>query len=265
MANHSVDLEHALAVAIDLALQAGEQLLSRARERITPSGAQLTVVQKVNAVDLVTEADEDAEKIIRDGLKKNFPDHAFVGEESYGKGSPNNEYLVKDEPTWVVDPLDGTVSRSCTPLVNTSKDFKNQVNYVHLFPTVCVSIGLCVGGVPVVGVIYAPFFGAVYPPDGTAPAAPSGHLFTAISGKGAYVSYDGGKSRRSLPLQTPAPPIPLNAPKGCTLAVEFGKDRRDVPGGNLERKMNTFWNLAGELGGRDGKGGMVHGVRCLGR
>jgi myo-inositol-1(or 4)-monophosphatase len=110
MANTTVDLDYALAVAIDLAIQAGEQLLTRARERITPFGAQLTIVQKLNAVDLVTEADEDAEKIIRNGLKKHFPDHAFVGEESYGQGMPNNEYIVGDEPTWVVDPLDGTVS-----------------------------------------------------------------------------------------------------------------------------------------------------------
>ena len=110
----AVDLNRALAVATDLAIEAGEQLLTRARERITPSGAQLTIIQKVNAVDLVTEADEDAEKIIRNGLKKNFPDHAFVGEESYGQGTPNNEYLVGDEPTWVVDPLDGTVSNLTT-------------------------------------------------------------------------------------------------------------------------------------------------------
>lgn len=111
MANHTVDLDKALAVAIELALQAGGQLLARARERATPfSDTQLAIVQKANAVDLVTEADEDAEKIIRDGLKKNFPGHAFVGEESYGKDALNNEYLVGDEPTWVVDPLDGTVS-----------------------------------------------------------------------------------------------------------------------------------------------------------
>lgn len=115
------------------------------------------------------------------------------------------------------------------------------------------------------GVIYAPFFGVTYPPDGTALPLASGHLFTAIHGRGAFVSYDGGKSRRSLPLQSPAPPIPLNAPKGCILAIEWGKDRRDTPGGNLERKVNSFWNLAGEVGGRNGKGGMVHGIRSLGR
>ena len=67
------------------------------------------VMQFEEAFDLEI-PDEDAEKIIRNGLKKHFPDHAFVGEESYGQGMPNNEYIVGDEPTWVVDPLDGTVS-----------------------------------------------------------------------------------------------------------------------------------------------------------
>ena len=74
----TVDLDRALAVATDLAIQAGGQLLTRARKRIAPSGAQLTISQKVNAVDLVTEADEDAERIIRERLKRIFPDHAFV-------------------------------------------------------------------------------------------------------------------------------------------------------------------------------------------
>lgn len=80
--------------------------------------------------------------------------------------------------------------------------------------------------VPVVGVIYALFFGVAYPPNGAAPAEPSGHLFTAIRDRGAFISTDGG---------------------------------------NLEYEMNSFWNLAGEIGSRNGKNGMVHGVGSLGR
>lgn len=57
------------------------------------------------------------------------------------------------------------------------------------------------------------------------------------------------------------------APKGCTLAVEWDTDRKDVPGGHLKRKVNSFWNLAIEIAGRVEmvKGGTVHGVRSLGR
>jgi myo-inositol-1(or 4)-monophosphatase len=43
-----------------------------------------------------------------------------------------------------------------------------------------------------------------------------------------------------------------------------GKDRRDRPDSNLHRKVESFVNMAAELGSRDGKGGMVHGVRSLG-
>jgi fructose-1,6-bisphosphatase/inositol monophosphatase family enzyme len=99
MANTTVDLDYALAVAIDLAIQAGEQLLTRARERITPFGAQLTIVQKLNAVDLVTEADEDAEKIIRNGLKKHFPTMLLWGRSRMDKACRTmNTLLVMSLP-----------------------------------------------------------------------------------------------------------------------------------------------------------------------
>lgn len=58
--------------------------------------------------------------------------------------------------------------------------------------------------------------------------------------------------------------MPIEAPKGCILSCEWGKDRRDVPDGNMYRKNESFMNMAAEIGGRDGKGGMVHGVRMLG-
>lgn len=32
----------------------------------------------------------------------------------------------------------------------------------------------------------------------------------------------------------------------------------------MHRKINSFMNMAAEIGGRNGKGGMVHGVRSLG-
>jgi myo-inositol-1(or 4)-monophosphatase len=47
-------------------------------------------------------------------------------------------------------------------------------------------------------------------------------------------------------------------------SCEWGKDRKDVEDGNLYRKIESFVNMAGEIGGRGGKGGMVHGVRSLG-
>ena len=81
--------------------------------------------------DVVTEVDILCEKEIIDRIKKNFPDHAILAEES---GSTQGDAKNK----WVIDPLDGTL------------------NYSHGFPCYCVSIGLEHEGELVVGVIYNP-------------------------------------------------------------------------------------------------------------
>lgn len=49
----------------------------------------------------VTLADIEAEKVILEYLRSNFPDHSFLGEES-GEDVHNQDFL------WVVDPIDGT-------------------------------------------------------------------------------------------------------------------------------------------------------------
>lgn len=165
--------------------------------------------------------------------KKANNENSFIGEETYSSGS-SKEYLIGDAPTWCVDPLDGTV------------------NYTHLFPMFCVSIAFCLNGIPVVGVIYQPVLDTTY---------------SAFVGGGAWQD-DGHatKKRKLLPLvNNPKQVLPANAPKGCIFSCEWGKDRRDAQGGNMWRKVNSFVNMAAEVGGRSGKGGMVHGVRSLGR
>jgi myo-inositol-1(or 4)-monophosphatase len=110
----------------------------------------------------------------------------------------------------------------------------------------CVSIGFIVNGKPVIGVVNAPFLH---------------QLFSACSRRGAWLN-----ETQQLPLiRNPIPPMPANAPSKCIFSCEWGKDRRDRPDGNLHRKVDSFLNMAAEVGGRDGKGGMVHGVRSLGR
>ena len=110
----------------------------------------------------------------------------------------------------------------------------------------CVSIALVVDQKPVIGVVYAPLLG---------------QMFSACRGKGAWLN-----ETTRLPLlgSVGVGPIPQNAPKQCVFSCEWGKDRRDLPDGNLHRKVDSFTNMAAEVGGRDGKGGMVHGVRSLG-
>ena len=107
----------------------------------------------------------------------------------------------------------------------------------------CVSIAFAINGVPVIGVINAPFLS---------------QLFISCRGKGAWLN-----ETQRLPL-IGNHPLPENAPSGCVFSCEWGKDRRDTPDGNMMRKVESFMNMACERKGRGGLGGMVHGVRSLG-
>ena len=53
--------------------------------------------------DPVTAADRAAETVIRDAVRKRYPDHGLEGEE-HGRAPGNSRY------TWVIDPIDGTRS-----------------------------------------------------------------------------------------------------------------------------------------------------------
>lgn len=94
-------------------------------------------VREKGPADLVTEADLASQKAIITYLQAQHPTHAFVGEED-GAAKGHQSLAAGASPTWIIDPLDGTV------------------NYVHDCPAYCVSIGLLVRGELVVGVIFDP-------------------------------------------------------------------------------------------------------------
>ncbi len=96
-------------------------------------------VREKSRADLVTDADNASQLIIKEYLLDLFPEHGFLGEEeSVGKSLEETRVAVGSPPVWIVDPLDGTA------------------NYVHDVPAYCVSIGLWAEGKPVVGVILDP-------------------------------------------------------------------------------------------------------------
>ena len=151
-------------------------------------------IREKSRADLVTDADVASQKVIKEYLLGQFPDHVFVGEEDF-VGRPIADTLrawpdqrglaarITDAgwadvqwrnlsggivalhratrpapgapPTWVVDPLDGTC------------------NYAHDVPAYCVSIGLWADGKPVVGVILD---------------TRMNELFTASLGGGAFLN-----------------------------------------------------------------------------
>jgi myo-inositol-1(or 4)-monophosphatase len=109
-----------------LALDAGSLLVQRlGSARVSTKGD----------IDLVTEADIAAEKLIIDQIRSYHPRHAILAEES-------GEVVTVDGGDtrfkWIIDPLDGTT------------------NYAHGYPCFCVSIGLEHNGVLEIGVIYDP-------------------------------------------------------------------------------------------------------------
>lgn len=118
--------------AVKVAEEAGKVLLRYYRKN------RLQVREKAKA-SLVTQADVNSEKLIKRRLQKLYPDFIFLGEES-GQSAGDAEVT----PMWHVDPLDGTT------------------NFVHGFPMFCVSIGLALGNLPVVGVIHIPTLGETF-------------------------------------------------------------------------------------------------------
>lgn len=81
--------------------------------------------------DFVSEVDQLAEMEIVHGIRKAYPDHAFLGEEGGVQGQSDH--------VWVIDPLDGTT------------------NFLHGFPHFAVSIALKVRGRLEAAVVYDPF------------------------------------------------------------------------------------------------------------
>lgn len=86
-----------LAVAIDAARAAGDELAGRFGRR------QNSVRAKSSPTDLVSEADESAEAAIRAVLGARRPEDAILGEEGGETGAGG-------ALRWVIDPLDGTIN-----------------------------------------------------------------------------------------------------------------------------------------------------------
>jgi len=66
--------------------------------------------QKTDAIDLVTEADEQAERQIKAAVEAAWPDALFVGEESVAANPGLLDELDQAEFAIVVDPVDGTAN-----------------------------------------------------------------------------------------------------------------------------------------------------------
>ncbi|KAE8445394.1 hypothetical protein EG329_013407 [Mollisiaceae sp. DMI_Dod_QoI] len=195
---------------VSVAHEAGQMMLAA-----TPS--YLSSGTKKNSADLVTETDQAVEKMVSTRLSSSYPSFKFIGEETFYPGQK-----LTAEPTFIVDPIDGTT------------------NFVHAFPSFCISLGLAVNKVPTVGVIYNAYLD---------------ELYTAVKGQGAFLTRKGG-SKEKLPLKQD--PEPLKDLSTCLVGAEWGSDRSGV---NFELKSKVFTKLAAS---KDQGGAMVHSLRCMG-
>jgi len=91
----------------DVALLLVEEAGKVVRQAIEDRDKKIS--EKSSPVDLVTETDKAVEKLIVQGLKSNFPDHEFIGEEDISDGS-GQVSSFSEKPTWIIDPIDGTMN-----------------------------------------------------------------------------------------------------------------------------------------------------------
>ena len=105
-------------------------------------------VRKKGDIDLVTEADLESEQKIIASIRKVFPDHSILAEESgHTDGTKDHQ--------WIIDPLDGTT------------------NFAHRLPIYAISIAFALKGEPIMGMVLNPA---------------SGEFFTATRGQGARLN-----------------------------------------------------------------------------
>ncbi|MFS0693544.1 inositol monophosphatase family protein [Streptomyces nitrosporeus] len=147
-----------LSELLDLALEAARRAGALLRDgRPADLGVAAT---KSSPVDVVTEMDIGAEKLITGFLSDRRPADGFLGEE--GASSEGSSGI-----RWVIDPLDGTV------------------NYLYGLPTWAVSIAAERDGERVVGVVEAPM---------------RRETFHAVLGGGARLNGEPLRCRPAAPL-----------------------------------------------------------------
>lgn len=111
-------------------LQKATEAGAKELQRFFNGSFQISNKEGIN--NLVTEADHASEKAIIDVIKKDFPDHFILSEET-GEIKTNSEFK------WIIDPIDGTI------------------NFANGVPICCVSIAVEHNGEMIFGSVFNPF------------------------------------------------------------------------------------------------------------
>lgn len=163
-------------IAVTAARRAGDVILSYYRRGDTGE------ITRKSENDYVTEADQYAEAAIIDAIRRVYPRHAFLAEESGEQGDADT--------VWIIDPIDGTA------------------NFMRGIPHFCVSIACRINGVIEHGVIYDPVKDELFTADRGAGASLDGkrirvsrtlHLRQSLLATG-FAYRKGGDVATHLPL-----------------------------------------------------------------
>ena len=114
-------------IALRAAREAGEMIVKSA------DNLDAVKVDEKSRHDFVTEVDRRSEDMIIHAIKKAYPEHAFLGEETGRSGN------AEAEVEWIIDPLDGTT------------------NFVRGIPHVAISIACRIKGKLQHAVVVEPF------------------------------------------------------------------------------------------------------------
>jgi myo-inositol-1(or 4)-monophosphatase len=205
LANHALtpsDLTIISHFLISIAKDAGLIMLSA--EHAILSAA----TTKNNTSDLVTQYDREIESMVQQRLRAAYPTFSFLGEESFTHGT-----TLLDGPTFICDPIDGTL------------------NFSKGVPNCAISLALALNKKPVVGVVYNPF---------------RGDMYHAVKQQGAFLTKVSTGETFNLPIQNvPAPMESLNA---CLVAVEWG-NQRSGPNWALRTSVHNALLTAKDEGG----------------
>ncbi len=123
------------------------QIVKKAAQPVLKRG-RIRVSAKEGHANFVTNVDTGVQTFLEAKLTELWPGSLFIGEEK------TNQKLT-DEPTWIVDPIDGTT------------------NLIHDYRMSAVSVALCLEKRPVIGLIWQPY---------------TKELFYAEQGKGATLN-----------------------------------------------------------------------------
>lgn len=167
------------------------------------------VRQKTEAIDLVTEADTNAERAIKARVAELMPEALFVGEESVAADPSLLDRLDEADLAVVVDPVDGTA------------------NFAAGLPLFAVMAAVVSQGETVAGIIYDPM---------------GDDWFVAEKGGGAFMKRpDGGAERLQV-----AAPVPLAQMVGtCSIAYLPAESKPEVLANLAKVRVAANYRVAG--------------------